>query len=430
MSNLFLSHPFLGDLRISSIYEEYDGPRLFSVENEVGSSFVTYWIGNDADYDNWFLIPCSKAKIIAYEKKNIDLLTLLSQQEQANFYKIEKPYSSLKESIITPMASKEIYSIKLPRAGLYVEDITTVSLAKINEALVATHEIKVSKSNKSAKKNVLLEHVTRVCEKFSELVSSFNSTNGIYGDIQPLNARYGSFILSLHAQEMMRFEKALANISGLMLQQRDITPYLRDNDIDIKSFCSLLEAIVSTSVNFELKSKFSDDSIIVIYKKDAVSYLKSISNLALQYVSSYQVPQADDLDKVFKIVDMTWNGDDINPITLGVDKRHVAYYKHAAKVMGFLETNGSITATGQKIASSFEDLDLRYRITARSFESSNCGWAWVNWSGVSKLSDIEPESAENFLLESCPSLSDETAKRRATTLSKWCKELIPYYVEL
>ncbi|HGE8474251.1 TPA: DUF6575 domain-containing protein, partial [Serratia marcescens] len=73
MCDLFLSHPFLGDLRISNIYEEYDGPRLFSVENEVGSTFISYWIGNDEDFDNWFLIPCSKAKIIAYEKKNIDL---------------------------------------------------------------------------------------------------------------------------------------------------------------------------------------------------------------------------------------------------------------------------------------------------------------------------------------------------------------------
>ncbi|EKN3731992.1 hypothetical protein OU760_001118 [Yersinia enterocolitica] len=430
MSNLFLSHPFLGDLCISNIYEEYDGPRLFSVENEVGSAFIAYWIGNNDDFDNWFLIPCSKSKIIAYEKKNIDLLTLLSQQEQANFYKIEIPFCESKQLNITPMPSREINSIKLPRSGLYVEDITTVSLAKINEALIPTHELKVSKSNKDAKKNVLLEHVTRVCEKFSELVNSFNATNGIQGSIQPLNARYGSFVLSLHAEEMMKFEKTLERISELMLNQRDITPYLRDNDIDIKSFCSLLEAIVSTSVNFELKSKFSDDSIIIIYKKDAVSYLKSISGLALQYVSSYQVPQANDLTKVFKIVDMTWNGDDINPITLGVDKRHVAYYKHAAKSMGFLESNGSITSTGQKIASSLEDIGLRYRIAARSFESSNCGWAWVNWSGVNKLSDIDPESAENFLLESCPSLSEETAKRRATTLSKWCRELKPYYVEL
>ncbi|WP_328592413.1 DUF6575 domain-containing protein, partial [Yersinia rochesterensis] len=140
---------------------------------------------------------------------------------------------------ITPMPSREINSIKLPRSGLYVEDITTVSLAKINEALIPTHELKVSKSNKDAKKNVLLEHVTRVCEKFSELVNSFNATNGIQGSIQPLNARYGSFVLSLHAEEMMKFEKTLERISELMLNQRDITPYLRDNDIDIKSFCSL-----------------------------------------------------------------------------------------------------------------------------------------------------------------------------------------------
>ena len=65
-------------------------------------------------------------------------------------------------------------------------------------------------------------------------------------------------------------------------------------------------------------------------------------------------------------------------------------------------------------------------IAAIRFESSDCGWAWLKWAGKSTLEELEPDSAQDFLLEMCPSLSSDTAIRRSKTLKKWQIELAIY----
>lgn len=426
MESIFLDSSLLGKLRIINIYEDYDGPRLFSAENEIGTTFFVYWTDSTDSADEWYLIPVSKTKLAYFEKGQFDILNMLTKQEQATFFKAVIQFNDNK-SEVDVLPRESITSIDLPDKGIYVDvnNIVVASTYGVSAELTPTHELRVAKSNKNAKKNVLLEHVTRVCEKFSELADSFNMTNKIDGDFQPLNARYGSFIISLHASEITKFEDVLFELSNLMINKKDIRPYLKSNDIDVKSFSSLLEAIISTSVNFELKSKLEDDRTIIIYKSDAVKYFREISGLSLQYVSTHQVPQADDLQKVFKIIDMKWNGDDVTPESLKVDKRHVGYYQTAAIQLGFLATNGSLTSLGHQIASA--DAELRLRITARCFESSDCGWAWINWSGAKDLTEIDPSTAEAFLLASCSGLSLNTANRRARTLTRWCRELKESY---
>ncbi|ENE7663436.1 hypothetical protein ABNY11_002499 [Enterobacter roggenkampii] len=428
MSNYFLSHPFLGDLYIVNIYEEYNGPRIFSLENKTGASFISYWIGDTEDAENWYLIPCSKARIISFEKKQIDLLALLSQQEQNNFYKIEYPFDLEIPATVTHLLSSQISNIKLPKPGLYVDKIKSASLSLVNENIVATHEFIVSKSNKKSKKNVLLDHVSKVCEKFSNLALGYNNTNKITGTIQPLTARYGSFAIALHADELESFENIFLHITELMINQKDITDVLRKNDIDIRSFCDLLESINSSCVDFELKNLINYDKKIVIHKNNAYIYLKQLSRLSLQYISSIRVPQADSFDKIFKVIDLIWEAEAVTAEILKVEQRHVAYYKQAAVILGLLSSSGTLTALGEKIALC-GDLDMKMKLVAHAFEASDCCWAWMNWSDVKKMSDLDASSSIRFLTESCPTLSETTIKRRAQTLTTWHQKLTPYYRE-
>ncbi|EPT3190462.1 DUF6575 domain-containing protein, partial [Yersinia enterocolitica] len=415
------------------IYEFFEEPRLFSVENEVGSTYLVYWIGDDEHFDNWFIIPISRLKLSHLENKKIDIRSVLINQEQKSFYKARIPFDPNVDFHFYSQSAELINSIVLPIDGLFISDVIAASrsTARIdaNELSVATHEIHIekscSKSNKS--KGLLLDHVTRVCESFNDFYDSLLSTFDISGGIKPLAARPGSFILAFSAEELPSLEVTLSNLNQLILHKRDIKPFLKQHDIDIKSFSALLSSIVDTSTCMELKSNLNDEVIINIRKSDAVFYLKDMSRLALQYVSSYQVPQANDLEKLFRLVSMTWNGDEITSKTLGVDERHVLYYRHAAKVMGFFESNGAITALGQQLAEANEE--RKFRIAARSFESSYCGWAWINWSGVEDLAGLNPNTASMFLLQNCASLSTSTAKRRSSTLSTWCEMLQPYYNE-
>lgn len=149
--------------------------------------------------------------------------------------------------------------------------------------------------------------------------------------------------------------------------------------------------------------------------------------MAVQVVGSYQIPQANIIDQVFKIVELKWRDKHLNLISTGLDDRHILYYIHAAKILGFLNSNNSVSALGQQVAES--DHEKRLRIAARSFESSHCGWAWITWSQAKNLSELDPKTAEAFLLEKCLSLSVTTIERRASTLRQWVEALKPAYQE-
>ncbi|MEM8111872.1 hypothetical protein Q4S27_22525, partial [Morganella morganii subsp. sibonii] len=75
--DVFAHHPAFGKLRIINVYLEFDGPKVFYAENETGSTFFVYWIGDDTTFDNWYVIPCSKARIIAFEKEKVNLRSIL-----------------------------------------------------------------------------------------------------------------------------------------------------------------------------------------------------------------------------------------------------------------------------------------------------------------------------------------------------------------
>ncbi|EDW8956983.1 hypothetical protein AVF70_000368 [Salmonella enterica subsp. enterica] len=427
MDDIFITHPFLGKLRYINTYIEYEGPRVFSLESETGSSYIAYWIGDNNENENWFLIPCSKTKVYAFEKKQIDLRKLISQQEQDNFYKVEISFE--RDYLeVTPQNAKSIFDIKLPEHGIYPDQIKVFSNSLVEANLVATHEVKISKSHKNSKSNVLLEHLASVCDSFCDLAKLYSFSRNIRGSsIQALNARYGSFAINLHAEKLESFEEIIYDLSGLMHNRRDILPFLLKNNIDIKAFGDLLDSIAMTSVNFEFRTLHSPDKVIVIYKHEAQYYRKTLSEMSLQYISSIRVPQANDIEKIFMVIDLSRDNEPVTNEILNVDERHVSYYKHAARILGLLKSDGTLTSLGQKLART-ENKDQRMSITAKAFEESECGWAWINWSGVDSLKDIDPSTSDNFLRERCPSLTGTTIGRRAGTLSAWYAKLIPFYI--
>lgn len=426
--DIFASYPPLGQLRIVNVYLEFEGPKIFYAENESGSTFFVYWVGDDVNYEHWYVIPCSKARIIAYEKAKISLRDMLEYQEQEHFCALSLPFSSEFKLSAEFKHKNKIAEITLPAPGIFVKRVVVYAPSLLNHNLVPTHEIIVSKTHKKAKKNVSLEHMSQVCDRFSELVLGFNRAIGVKGNMQALNARYGSFAISLHAEELSQFEVFLGQVSSLMVNKKDILPLLEKNDIDIKVFLNFLKTIELSSVDFELRSSASPDQIIKLYKNDAELYLLKLKKRALSYISSIRVPQGNDIEKVFQYVELKWKGEPVTAGNLNVDSRLVDYYRHAALILGFLEYNGELTPQGERLALS--DESTRYRITANAFEASECAWAWMNHCDITSLADIDANTAMDFLSQCCPSLSGDTISRRANTLKSWCKQLKPHYINV
>ncbi|QNR12241.1 hypothetical protein MUY32_16135 [Enterobacter roggenkampii] len=430
MSNVFLPKTMMGTLRYKRVYEFFEEPRFFSAENEVNSLFVVYWIGEDEDADSWYVIPVSPSRLELIERKRIDLRTILVEQEQSFFYEVRAPYD---RDIAPEWNVKDvnaIYDYALPVHGLFISSVVPVlENGRIGEAIkYSTHEIHLEKSSKKSAGNLVLSHVSNVCDSFSALYDSLLEYSGLKDKLRPVDARPGSFILSFQAEKLNTYEEILRDLSALIERRADIVEFIQNNGIDVQAFCDLLQSIVSTGTNLELKSNQTGGVIFLLTKAGAEFYLREISRMSSLAVSGHQIPQADILEKVFKVVEVKWSGEPCSFENTGLQERHVYYYLHAARVLGLLNANSHVTATGQKLVQS--EQDNQYKIAARCFEVSHIGWAWINWSGVDNLSQIDPDTAEAFLLEQCRSLSRDTIVRRARTLRHWGKELKEKYTPL
>ncbi|HHQ6570311.1 TPA: DUF6575 domain-containing protein [Serratia fonticola] len=429
MSGIFLEDARLGSLFMKNIYEYFEGPKFFSVSNEVGNLYIVYWIGDEDEYDKWFIIPISKERLEHLERKRIDINAALVYQEQKFYYQVNIYYDDVEPECTRLDASKIADFIKLPEPRHYISGVTPVlETGKLGKQIeFSTHEIHIEKSSKGTLP-LVLGGVSKVFEHFNELYNSILDFANEKDVMKPVSGRPGSFALSFQADKMESIEPLLKGLNDVVLNRRDIVGFIKKNNIDIQVLTGLFQSVIETSSNLELKSNSSDELILTIRKTDAEAYIKRLARLSSEFVGGYQVPQANIMSQIFKLVELKWQDTHLNMQTMGLDERHVLYYIHGAKILGFLSESGYVTALGQQLAEA--DEPRRLRIAARSFEASHCGWAWVTWSDAKDIRGIDPKTAEPFLMEKCLSLSSETKKRRASTLRQWCEALQSSYEEL
>lgn len=143
---------------------------------------------------------------------------------------------------------------------------------------------------------------------------------------------------------------------------------------------------------------------------------------ALRTLDSKDIPQADDIERVFQLVALAAEKSGVTGDPPAITQRQTSYYRRAAKSLGLLSESDELTAAGRLIA-RLAPAD-RFRAAVVQFESSICGDAWIRWSKGTTLRDVAPDSAVDFLRASVPGLSKETAERRAQTLTAWYRALI------
>lgn len=429
MNSIFLKDSIFGELTYQKIYEFFEGPKFFSVTNEINSLFAVYWLGDEDEFDKWLIVPVSQERLEHLERRRIDILSILSYQEQKKCYQFNIYYEDDRVEFVTLDSSTLNKTIKLPRSGLYISSVLPVlPNGKIgDETEFSTHEIHVEKTASSTNP-LVLKGVSKLFECFNDLYSSILAVFDEKDLMRPVSGRPGSFVLSFQAEKMQLIEPLLKDLNALILARGNLLDFIKSRKLDVQMLSALFETVLETSSSLELKSNTTDELILVIRKTDAEYYGDALAKMSVQVVGGYQVPQANLMEQIFKIVELKWQDKHLNLISTGLDERHILYYIHACKILGFLNSNGSVSALGQQLAEA--DHDKRLRIAARSFEASHCGWAWITWSQVKSLSELDPSTAEAFLLEMCLSLSEKTKKRRASTLRQWCEILKPSYQEL
>ncbi|MEP7121848.1 MAG: AAA family ATPase [Byssovorax sp.] len=139
------------------------------------------------------------------------------------------------------------------------------------------------------------------------------------------------------------------------------------------------------------------------------------------------IPQADDLSRVFRVVEHRAEHKDPRASDLELSARHLAYHLNAARILGLLTESGEVTPVGRSLVRMGRDERLRAAVV--QFESSVCGQAWIDWSKGRTLLDISPDTAVEFIKANVLDMVGSTVGRRASTLRTWYKTLIPYHYD-
>ncbi|EPP7233173.1 DUF6575 domain-containing protein [Shigella flexneri] len=116
----FMSLAGVGDLYMGEVFEYYDGPKLFTLNKKDSEEplFLSYWIGDEKEYQSWVIIPVNKERISRYKNNEIDFLNFLNVLNEKELYRLDFMYKS-GEDVISRMTSKDVSLIAWPKEGLY-----------------------------------------------------------------------------------------------------------------------------------------------------------------------------------------------------------------------------------------------------------------------------------------------------------------------
>ncbi|EIU7821202.1 hypothetical protein QU232_000694 [Vibrio vulnificus] len=424
--NVLPKNTQLGRLRFFEIYENFLGPKCFSVINELENLFLVYWSG---DYDEG---ECTKWIYVPVSQKILDEL-LREENNLHNIFKKSKlkilvsNYSDkTKETSVTYLSHNELKTVNLPPTDFSIDLEEIVSIAPESKWDFNLKIAKRTDKHSSPSSNA----VTDILEAFGDIVESLmkgHSKNE--PTLHPLTAKHGSFDVKLGASDKERAIVALGLLGDLLEDIDLIEERLKKIELDPYRLKDLLDIVNLHSLELTLKAKTSSvlENPIVINSSKLLPVIKKLEDMSLTFIDSQKIPQANDLDRLISIVQHRINGGELihEQIPGLTSTRQVRYYTHAAQCLGLLNNNLTPSAPG-RILSLKSSKVAKYQFLADRVESSDFGWAWMNWAKVSNISELDPNTAETFIRECVKGLKRGTIPRRASTLNSWITVLKEY----
>ncbi|AAZ24264.1 DUF6575 domain-containing protein [Colwellia psychrerythraea] len=414
---------YFGNLEIFHVYEYYEGPKLFSAVNGVGTYYIAFWIGSNDDGDEWLYAPVSDQRLIELEQSKIKLRDVFIYPNDLVF-KVETYFNEDITSQVQQYSASQLTDEILPPSTFYIELTDNLSKSFQVEDGEDVTELYIKRFAGRLAPN--LASISKVADAFSslylEILKSLKIRNK---SLTPLDARPGSFILRLKSPNIKECLPVIKTIFNILNEEQNPFPKLLELNIDVSTIETLLEEVIDgkVKIQFGLAEKFEAE--LNISKEKALESLEQLKEQSSSLISSLLVPQANNLSKIFHAVELKSEGRFITPSLLNLTtERQVAYYLHAARTLGLLSKNNAINSVGYQFSTM--SYAQKMNIVAIRFESSDCGWAWLKWSNKKSVDELDPSTATAFLIEKCPSLSKNTAERRAKTLSMWQRELKPF----
>ncbi len=277
-------------------------------------------------------------------------------------------------------------------------------------------------SVRSPARSLDLAGLARIQQSWVELMNTF--TGGGLSFV-PTDVSMGSFVIQLELQrddndfsdvvEALHELHALSSSSepGVVLDDRSAPAAKRWHGL-----VGLLTALADAGASLQVTTTGTGAETVatIEFAPPKRKVLAELQREASAMIPSENVPQADDLERVFRFVDLVAKGKYPTPEDLDVVPRQVNYYRRAAEILFYLRDR-ELTPVGGILTRLAGP--ARWHSVIANFSVTDVASAWITWNKKTSLANVDPDSAEAFLLARATGLSVKTIKRRAQTLRAW-----------
>jgi hypothetical protein len=414
----------LGTLEVVEVYDYYDGPKFFTVRDVTGRFYVVYWCDIENEAEGWLYLPISEHRLDDLRRKNISAHEAFSEPE-IGYWLVYTRVKPRAEESIQFYNTETVNHDFFPPEGMFVEHIDVVEKGGANwnhELYIERDSLTTTPSAEVAAEIFTLW--TTLIESTMNLISKSQSTHITSALPGSLEVKVGSSNVDVTYEALSLIDRVVSE------HQNDVNlvEQLYSAGIEPYKLRALFEAVRRNKLKISITPRalgVLDKSIVFTHENSEI-WIRRLEPLISKILGTDKIPQADEISKIIDIVNFKKDGIEITPELLGVTERQVRYYEDAAISLGVLDKNRDLSSIGYFIGSQNSD-DEKYSALAIRFESSDCGWSWIKWSGVNSLVDLVEDTAESFLIDVAPGLSENTAKRRASTLRLWLRKLKPHH---
>lgn len=423
---MIAQNTFLGALNYYEIYDDFDGPKCFSVINNLKQIYLVYWagFGERNAVDTWLYSNISEKRLDKVRRQEEPIRSIFTNPE-LNVYFVKTDYESgLSDAEF--ISREKLEDFNLPPEDFEFDPAEIEVICQENDWYFELNIQRRSDIHAFPDRKM----VTRVLDAFSEIIESLmlDGTRKV-PKVYPKSAVPGSFQVKLATSDDGNASRAIQTFSSLLQDINKLDENLKASALDpyrVKELLEIIEqhklTVTITPRTYQFLSKG-----IKLDTENFDSLIDKLSSSTAVFVDSINVPQANNIDRVIDIVKKRDRGEYLNHENIeGINSpRQVKYHTDAACCLGLLKKNLSVTSAGRFLASK-TDKASQYEFLADRFESSDFGWSWIKWAGVNSMIDLDPFTASDFINECVAGLNEETAGRRATTLTKWLQVLKPY----
>ncbi len=404
---------FLGKLSILEVLDWHDSPRLLIAENAAGNRYIAFWADATEQENRWLYAAVSEHQIDRFLWGELALRTIYTDPEDGLIFLV---HSSLQASSVDVTTADALEPDLLPppndcletaeRFGAEDDQVATPSTATL------VHGITIHRPRSS--KAIAFESLAAVALSWSKLVHAVTGAPPI-----SVGARVGSLTVELQTQAGPQLPSLLNRLCTLIASPTPEHINATLSPQECRLIQQLLAALHADTLTLSVKLPFDSDALaLALSHANAKALRAALIGLSQHRIGPTDVPQADDLNKLFSMLELMQANESNLGYHLELSPRHINYYKQAARILDLLDPRDILTSRGHYLV-SLPHLVERYEIAMMLFESSPVGFAWLQHAGVHTAIDLEPESAMAFLNAQSTELSAATIGRRAQTLRYW-----------